>query len=132
MGLDKGRLPGALGLIGGIATAYGDWIGGKEFDKRAANLDAMSIEELREEVRSNDASRLLTAETTTDVHLGPAITRFWSNDYLQSKVTGCLTFKHQRKPWELAFFTVEDRDFALLALSEAFGPERLMIAMKSP
>ena len=125
MGLNKGFLPGATGLVAGLATAYGDWMAGKDFDKRAAWLDAMSLEELRVEAHNNDASRILTASTTTEINLGPPVSRFWSNDYLQSKVTGRLIFKHKGKKWELAFFTPEERDFALRALREAFGPEQI-------
>jgi hypothetical protein len=130
----KGYVPDAVrivssltptGLVVNAAVAYGEWIVGKEFDKRAVWLDAMSLEELRVEAHNNDASRILTASTTSDIHLGPPVTSFWSNDYLQSRVTGRLTFKHLRKTWELAFFTPDERNFALRIFREALGKERV-------
>lgn len=126
MGLNKGFMPGAAGLVGGLATAYGDWIVGKDFEKRAAWLDAMTIEELRVEAHNNDASRILTASTTTDINIGFPETKFWSNDYLMFKVTGCLSFKHKGKKVQVAFFTEEERNFTVKALREIFGRERVV------
>ena len=131
----KGFLPDAVrlasmltpaGLLVNAGVAYGDWVVGKDFDKRAAWLDAMSLEELRVEANNNDASRIITVSTTTDINFGFPDTKFWSNEYLHSKVTGCLTFKHKGKKWELAFFTVEERDFTCKALREIFGRERVV------
>lgn len=140
MGLE-GFMPNAVklatsltptGLVVNLGAAYGDWVVGKDFDKRAAWLDAMSLEELRVEAHNNDASRILTASTTSDIHLGFPETKFWSNDFLQSKVTGCLTFNHKRKKWELAFFTPEEREFARQALVDAFGSESVSSVFLPP
>lgn len=130
---EEGRpvLLGAIGLVAVAAQAYGNWLGGREFDKRAAYLDAMSLDELREEAENNAASAILAPETTTTIQLGPAVTRFWSNEYLQSQVKGRLEFRHNRKRWELAFFTPQERDFAAHALSAAFGTERLTSPLSS-
>ena len=132
MGIDSfSVLPIAVGLVAGVALAYNNRLVGKDFDKRAAYLDAMSIEELRSEAHTNDASRILTPAKTTEVYLGPAATSIWSNDQLQARVTGRLTFKHERKTWELAFFTPEERDFALEVFCQAFGDERVVNGLPS-
>jgi hypothetical protein len=118
--LGSGPMIGAVGLVAAAGQAYTGWIVSRDFDKRSAYLDAMSIEELREEAQNNKASAVLAAASTTAIHLGPAVMRFWSNDYLQSQVKGRLTFQHNRKTWELAFFTAEERNYALGALLAAF------------
>jgi hypothetical protein len=126
VGIDSSSvLPVAVGLVAGVALSYNNRLVGKDFAKRAAYLDALSIEELRAEGRTNDASQILTPAATTEIHLGPAATRFWSNDLLKEKVTGRLTFKHQRKTWELAFFTPQERDFSLEVFRQAFGDQRV-------
>lgn len=127
MGAKMQNIPmiGAIGLAAVASQAYGDWLASRDFDRRAAWLNAMSIEELREEAQHNKASAILTAATTQNIHLGPAVTRFWSNDYLQSQVKGRLTFQHNRKTWELAFFTAEERDYALQALTATFGRQQI-------
>jgi hypothetical protein len=89
----------------------------------------MTIEDLREEAANNKASAVLTLATTSAIHLGPAVTRFWSSDYLQSQVKGRLTFQHHRKTWELAFFTLEELTHALNSLTTAFGHERLTVQL---
>jgi hypothetical protein len=118
--LASGPMIGAVGLVAAAGQAYTSWIVSRDFDKRASYLDAMSIEALREEAAHNKASAVLIAATTQKIHLGPAVTRFWSNDYLQSQVKGRLTFVCNGKKWELAFFTPEERDYALGALLAAF------------
>jgi hypothetical protein len=120
---------GTVGVAAIAAQAYGNWMASRDYDKRAAYLDEMSIEELREEAANNKASAVLTLASTTAIHLGPAVTRFWSSDYLQSQVKGRLTFQHHRKTWELAFFTVEELTHALHALTTAFGHERLTVEL---
>lgn len=120
------------GLVVNLAAAYGDWMVGKNFDKRAAWLDPMTLEELRVEAHNNADSRILTASTTSDIHFGFPTTRFWSNDFLQSKVTGVLSFQHQGKKWELAFFTAEEREFAKEALVGAFGAEAVGSVFMTP
>jgi hypothetical protein len=115
-----------IGTIGVAAIAtkmYGDWIASRDYDKRAAWLDAMTLEELREEAANNKASAVLTPQNTSNLHFGPALTRFWSNDYLQSQVVARLTFVNNRKQWELAFFTAGEADYAHAALTAAFGPQ---------
>lgn len=120
---------GTIGVAAIAAQAYGNWIASRDYDKRAAYLDAMTIEELREEAANNRASAVLTLAATSAIHLGPAVTRFWSSDYLQSQVKGRLAFQHHRKTWELAFFTVEELSHALHALTTAFGHERLTVQL---
>lgn len=120
------------GLVVNLAAAYGDWVVGKNFDKRAAWLDPMTLEELRVEAHNNGDSRILTASTTSDIHFGFPETKFWSNDFLQSKVTGVLTFQHQGKKWELAFFTPEEREFAKEVLVGAFGAEAVGSVFLAP
>jgi len=107
------------GLVVNMAAAYGDWIVGKNYDKRAAHLDGMTLDELRMEARNNDASRILTPSQTTELRIAAPVSRFWSNDFLQSKVTGVLSFTHQGKHWELSFFTREEENFAREGFTEA-------------
>ena len=128
LGADRGTiLPiGAIGLAAIATRAWSGWLSGREFDKRAAYLDAMTIEELRAEAQNNQASVVLTAGTTGNVRLGPPVTEFWSNDHLQSQAKGRLTFEHSLAAWDLLFFTVDDRDYALAALAAALGPERIV------
>jgi hypothetical protein len=118
-------LLGPVGLVAGAGQAYTSWLAGRGFDKRAAFLDAMSVEELREEARNNAASTILTPADTANVHIGPVIDRFWGNTYLQEHVVGLLTFEQPKKKWELAFFSREERNFAIEALLGAFGRERV-------
>jgi hypothetical protein len=108
------------GLVVNLGVAYGNWIVGKDFDKRVAYLDGMSLDELRMEARNNDASRILTPRQTTDLRIAASVSRFWSNDFLQSKVTGVLSFAHEGKQWELAFFTREEEAFAKAPFTESF------------
>ena len=120
---------GTIGVAAIAAQAYGNWMASRDYDKRAAYLDAMTLEELREEATNNKASAILTPATTSAIHLGPAVTRFWSSDYLQSQVKGRLAFQHRRKTWELAFFTIEELTHALNSLTTAFGHERLNVQL---
>jgi hypothetical protein len=132
-GEEEGRpiLTGAVGLVGAAPQAYGNWLGGREFAKRAEYLDAMSLDELREEAIYNASSAILTPENTTSLQFGPAVTPFWSNAFLQAQVKGRLAFRANRRKWELAFFTEQERDFAADALSAAFGSERLASPLPS-
>jgi hypothetical protein len=133
LGADEGRqiLLGAIGLAGPAPHAYGHWLGGREFGKRAEYLDGMSLDELREEATYNASSAVLTPENTTGIQLGPAATRFWGDDFLQPQVKARLAFRVNRRKWELAFFTEQEQDFAAQALSAAFGSDRLASPLPS-
>lgn len=120
------------GLVVNMGMAYTDWVVGKNFDKRAAWLDAMTLEELRVEAHNNSDSRILTASTTSDIRFGHPEAKFWSNEFLQSKVTGTLTFQHKGTHWILSFFTPEEREFAKEALVGAFGADAVHSVFLTP
>jgi hypothetical protein len=142
-------LPVVIGIAARAAKAIRERLAGKriekQIDKRAAYLDALSLDQLRAEARRNDASRILTPEMTNKIRFGPATATNWSNDALVERATARLFFIHQQNAWalhffhtwdleifreldldyfwtwQLTFFTPQDRDFAREVFCQAFG-----------
>ena len=122
---------GGPGLGGFAATAMVNWVDGKKLAGRAAELDGMSVEQLREEA-GRKGNLLLTAGSLSEVLVGEPEESMWLNKAVQDRVTANLKFKHQPSgKWWVYLLTAGDAKAAVRGLRAALGKGNVEVTYRS-
>jgi hypothetical protein len=120
-----------LGLIAAGAMALMNAQERKEIAKRAAVLDPMTIERLREEADKDKASFRVTADNTKDVKVEPPKTGFFANKNVEPNIVGRLRFTHDPTgKWALVILTKTDARAAIREFRRVLGRDHVDVELR--
>lgn len=115
----------AAGIGGGLLMA-GAKLAAGQIDKRTQVLDAMSLDQLRDEANTAKGSFRVARDNTSNVQLLPVKSGIFSSD--DATFTGYLQFAH--KPtgkWKLKFFTQLDAQSAIQEFRRVMGDANVVV-----
>jgi hypothetical protein len=131
-GLSAGAGGAALGAGAAAAGVALDWLAGKANQRAAAKrmeeLDAMNLEQLRQEVDSNKLSFRMSAENVDSAVIEPPSSGFFSTDENQDLLSGYLRFKHRPTGmWHMQLMTDGDVSHAVRGVRHVLASKEVTI-----
>lgn len=123
-GLAGGAVVGGAAIVAGGLVAVGGMVAEKERKKRGAILDALTLDQLREEAASGKGCFRIERANTSKVQLRPISRSVLSND--EPDIAGYLRFVHAQKgKWKLKLITLPDAYDAVVEFRRIIGPDQI-------
>ena len=120
-----------LGLIAAGAMALVNAQERKEIARRAAVLDPMTVEQLREEIDKDKASFRVNVKNTKDVKVEPPKTGIFANKNIEPNIIGRLRFTHEPTgKWALLIVTKPDARAIIRYFRKVFGRDQVDVELR--
>ena len=120
-----------LGLVAAGLMALTNAQERKEIARRAAELDPLTIEQLREEVDKEKASFRVTVDNTRDVKVEPPKTGIFANKNVEPNIIGRLRFTHDPTgKWALLIVSKPDARATIKYFRKVFGRDNVDVELR--
>jgi hypothetical protein len=123
----------AVGLAGAALTAISDAAIRRQMTKRQAELDPMTMDQLRSQADGDKTSFRVNSDNTTDARIGPPAGGIWANKDIEATLAGHLYFRHDRTgKWDLMLLTHADAKAAIRAFRRVLGKRNVDMELRLP